>query len=115
MAPAVLHDPPCLILDEPTDGLDPNQKREVRKLITNMAREKVIILSTHILEEVQAICNRVIILDRGKIVVDETPEKLCRRHSRYNAMRLSFKEGDLAAIRGTPEFDKLIDGARTEE
>lgn len=74
LAQAILHDPPVLILDEPTDGLDPNQKHEVRKLIKDMAQEKAIILSTHILEEVEAICTRVIIIDQGMVVVDESPE-----------------------------------------
>lgn len=78
-AQALLHDPPVLILDEPTDGLDPNQKNEVRILIRNMAAEKAVILSTHILEEVEAICTRVIIISRGKIVADETPAQLLAR------------------------------------
>jgi ABC-2 type transport system ATP-binding protein len=78
-AQALLHDPPTLVLDEPTDGLDPNQKNEVRTLIKNMATEKAVILSTHILEEVEAICNRVIIISRGRVVVDETPAQLQAR------------------------------------
>ena len=78
-AQALLHDPPVLILDEPTDGLDPNQKNEVRLLIKNMAVEKAVILSTHILEEVEAICNRVIVISRGKLVADESPEKFRAR------------------------------------
>lgn len=78
-AQALLHDPPVLVLDEPTDGLDPNQKNEVRALIKKMAAEKAVILSTHILEEVDAICNRVIIISEGKIVVDETPAQLRAR------------------------------------
>jgi ABC-2 type transport system ATP-binding protein len=72
-AQALLHDPPVLILDEPTDGLDPNQKNEVRALIKSMAAEKAIVLSTHILEEVEAICTRVIVISQGKVVADETP------------------------------------------
>jgi len=79
LAQALLHDPPVLILDEPTDGLDPNQKNEVRALIKNMATEKAVVLSTHILEEVEAICTRVIIISAGKIVVDETPAQLQAR------------------------------------
>ncbi len=75
VAQAILHDPPVLILDEPTDGLDPNQKHEVRKLIKAMAEDKAIILSTHILEEVEAICNRIIVIDQGKVRVNETPEE----------------------------------------
>jgi ABC-2 type transport system ATP-binding protein len=73
LAQALLHDPPCLILDEPTDGLDPNQKDVVRALIRDMGREKAIILSTHILEEVEALCTRVILIDRGTIRLDDTP------------------------------------------
>jgi ABC-2 type transport system ATP-binding protein len=75
-AQALLHDPGTLVLDEPTDGLDPNQKNEVRTLIKNMAAEKAVILSTHILEEVEAICNRVIIISLGRVVADETPAQL---------------------------------------
>jgi ABC-2 type transport system ATP-binding protein len=78
-AQALLHDPPVLILDEPTDGLDPNQKIEVRSLIKSMAAAKTIVLSTHILEEVEAICTRVIIISRGQVVADETPEQLRAR------------------------------------
>ena len=80
LAQAVLHDPHCLILDEPTDGLDPNQKREVRKLITSMAKQKAIVLSTHILEEVDAMCNRIIIITDGKVIVDSTPDALREKH-----------------------------------
>jgi ABC-2 type transport system ATP-binding protein len=72
-AQALLHDPAVLVLDEPTDGLDPNQKNEVRALIRSMAAEKAVILSTHILEEVEAICTRIIIIAQGKLVIDETP------------------------------------------
>ena len=78
LAQALIHDPQVLILDEPTDGLDPNQKHEVRELIHQMAKEKCIIISTHILEEVEAICTRTIIIARGKILVDSTPERLRR-------------------------------------
>jgi ABC-2 type transport system ATP-binding protein len=84
-AQALLHDPPVLVLDEPTDGLDPNQKNEVRTLIKNMAVEKAVILSTHILEEVDAICNRVIVISQGKVVADETPASL---HARKPGARL---------------------------
>lgn len=78
-AQALLHNPPALVLDEPTDGLDPNQKNEVRSLIRNMAAEKAVILSTHILEEVDAICTRVIIISQGRVVADETPAALRAR------------------------------------
>jgi ABC-2 type transport system ATP-binding protein len=79
-AQAVFHDPPILILDEPTDGLDPNQKHEVRKIISGMAENKVIILSTHILEEVDALCNRIIIIAKGRVVIDETPGEIRKAH-----------------------------------
>lgn len=80
-AQALLHDPPVLVLDEPTDGLDPNQKHEVRNLIKEMAAEKTTIISTHILEEVEAICTRIIIISRGRVVVDATPGELYSRHA----------------------------------
>jgi ABC-2 type transport system ATP-binding protein len=76
LAQALIHDPQVLILDEPTDGLDPNQKHDVRQLIVNMAKDKCIIISTHILEEVEAICSRTIIIARGKVLVDSTPKEL---------------------------------------
>jgi ABC-2 type transport system ATP-binding protein len=76
MAQAILHDPPLLIMDEPTDGLDPNQKHVVRKMISEMATEKAIIVSTHILEEVEAVCTRAIIISNGKVVANGTPEEL---------------------------------------
>ncbi|HEY9567627.1 MAG TPA: ATP-binding cassette domain-containing protein [Thalassobaculum sp.] len=76
LAQALLHDPPVLILDEPTDGLDPNQKFEVRKLIGEMAAEKAIVISTHILEEVDAVCSRAMIIARGRVLADDTPEGL---------------------------------------
>jgi ABC-2 type transport system ATP-binding protein len=79
LAQAIIHDPEVLILDEPTDGLDPNQKHEVRTLIREMGREKAIIFSTHILEEVEAACTRAIIIDRGRIVANGTPAELKAR------------------------------------
>ncbi len=80
LAQALIHDPDVLILDEPTDGLDPNQKYEVRKLINNMSKNKCIIVSTHILEEVEAVCSRTIIISRGRILVDSTPKALKEEH-----------------------------------
>jgi ABC-2 type transport system ATP-binding protein len=82
LAQALLHDPDILILDEPTDGLDPNQKHQVRELITHLAKDKIVIISTHILEEVTAVCNRVMIIDKGKLLFDDTPLHLQQR-SRY--------------------------------
>ncbi|HEY4302292.1 MAG TPA: ATP-binding cassette domain-containing protein [Candidatus Didemnitutus sp.] len=96
-AQALLHDPPTLVLDEPTDGLDPNQKNEVRALIKRMAAEKAVILSTHILEEVEAICNRVIIISRGRVVADETPAQLQARRpgARLDEIFRELTQGDL--------------------
>jgi ABC-2 type transport system ATP-binding protein len=79
LAQALLHDPEVLILDEPTDGLDPNQKHEVRQLIKKLGQTKVILFSTHILEEVEAACTRAVIVDRGVIVADGTPAQLVER------------------------------------
>lgn len=76
LAQAILHDPKVLILDEPTDGLDPNQKHQVRQLIRNLAKDKIVIVSTHILEEVSAVCTRAIIIANGRIVADGTPQDL---------------------------------------
>ena len=76
LAQAIIHDPKVLILDEPTDGLDPNQKHHVRELIRNLSRDKIVIISTHILEEVSAVCTRAIIIAHGKIVADGTPAEL---------------------------------------
>ena len=76
LAQALLHDPPVLVLDEPTDGLDPNQKHEVRALIAQMAPHKAIVISTHILEEVDAVCTRAIIIAAGRVVADATPAEL---------------------------------------
>ena len=104
LAQALLHDPEVLILDEPTDGLDPNQKHEVRALIRNLARDKAIIISTHILEEVDALCTRALIICRGRIVADGTPAMLEAR-SRYHLAVSIVAKGDrvpdlLAGLRG---------------
>ena len=98
LAQAILHDPDVLILDEPTDGLDPNQKHEVRELIRTMAPSKAIVISTHILEEVEALCNRAIIIARGRVVADGTPATLRARSDRHNAvtLRLSVNEAQRA-------------------
>jgi ABC-2 type transport system ATP-binding protein len=80
LAQALLHDPDVLVMDEPTDGLDPNQKHQIRELIRQMAPRKAIIISTHILEEVGAVCTRAIILANGRIVADDTPFDLALRH-----------------------------------
>lgn len=97
LAQAIMHDPPVLILDEPTDGLDPNQKHEVRRLIQQMASDKIIIISTHILEEVAAVCNRVMIIAHGKLLADDTPAGLINRSRYHNAVSLVVDEAEKAA------------------
>jgi ABC-2 type transport system ATP-binding protein len=98
IAQAILHDPQVLIMDEPTDGLDPNQKHQVRKLISEMAENKAIIVSTHILEEVEAVCSRAIIINRGRIVADGTAESLMRRLPYHNTIALKVASGRVEAV-----------------
>ena len=97
LAQAIIHDPRVLILDEPTDGLDPNQKHEVRTLIREMSADKIIIISTHILEEVHAVCNRAIIIAHGRILADDTPSALEARSERHNAISLRLSGTPLDA------------------
>lgn len=101
LAQALLHDPPVLILDEPTDGLDPNQKHEVRELIRGMAGEKCVVLSTHILEEVEAVCTRAVIIARGRLVADGRPAELRARAAGRGGVTVGVRgpaEGLLEAI-----------------
>jgi len=98
LAQAILHDPQVLILDEPTDGLDPNQKHHVRGLIQDMAADKAIIVSTHILEEVEAVCSRAIIIAHGRIVADGTPEDLLARDPNHNAILVRTAPEHLAGV-----------------
>jgi len=91
LAQAIIHDPEVLIMDEPTDGLDPNQKHEVRELIKSMAKDKAIIISTHILEEVGAICARAVIIARGKVVASGTPEDIMVRSSGHNSVVVKLR------------------------
>jgi ABC-2 type transport system ATP-binding protein len=98
LAQAILHDPEVLVLDEPTDGLDPNQKHEVRALIQSMAADKAIVLSTHILEEVDAVCSRVIIIAEGQVRVDCTPAELAARSRTHNAVALSVHADQTEAV-----------------
>ena len=90
LAQALIHDPQVLILDEPTDGLDPNQKHEVRRLINELSKDKLVIVSTHILEEVHEVCTRAIIIANGRIVADETPTALETRSRYHHAVSLRF-------------------------
>jgi len=92
LAQALIHNPEILILDEPTSGLDPNQLVEIRKIITDLGKEKTIILSTHIMQEVEALCNRVVIIDHGSIVADDTPENLGKQTVRSSSYKVEFKE-----------------------
>jgi ABC-2 type transport system ATP-binding protein len=98
LAQAILHDPEVLILDEPTDGLDPNQKHTVRELIRAIAPTKTIVISTHLLEEVDAVCSRAVIIDRGVIVADGTPAELAARgrNGKLEDLFRSLTHGDLA-------------------
>lgn len=112
-AQSILHDPEVLILDEPTDGLDPNQKHEVRTLIRNMGQKKAIIFSTHILEEVEAVCSRAIIIDRGRVVANGTPADLKRRSAQAGTVTLRLAggvsaEAVAAGLRGLPGVSNAV-------
>jgi ABC-2 type transport system ATP-binding protein len=98
VAQALLHDPAVLILDEPTDGLDPNQKYEMRGIIQALSPHKAIVISTHLLEEVEAVCSRAIIIAHGRVLADGTPAELAARSRYHNAVRLDLASGDAAAI-----------------
>ncbi|MFT5164719.1 MAG: ABC-2 type transport system ATP-binding protein [Alteromonadaceae bacterium] len=90
LAQAIIHDPKVLILDEPTDGLDPNQKHQVRALIQNLAKDKMVVISTHILEEVTAVCNRAVIISEGKKLFDGTPSELVLKSKYHHAVTIEF-------------------------
>jgi ABC-2 type transport system ATP-binding protein len=110
-AQSIIHDPDVLVLDEPTDGLDPNQKHEVRSLIKRMGEKKAIIFSTHILEEVDAACTRAIIIDRGKIVANGTPQELRRKSDWAGAVTLCVRGVPAATI--TSRLNQLSATKRT--
>jgi len=112
IAQAILHDPDILILDEPTDGLDPNQKHEVRNLINEMAENKVIVISTHLLEELEVICSRAIVLAAGKIVADCSPAELEAQSSYHNAITVRVHEAHCDACK--EHLDALDSVARVE-
>jgi ABC-2 type transport system ATP-binding protein len=99
LAQAMLHDPPVLIMDEPTDGLDPNQKRHVRGLIREMAKNKAIVISTHILEEVEAVCTRAVIIARGRVRADGRPDTLRARAANHNSVLITALQKDAETIR----------------
>ena len=118
LAQAIIHDPEVLILDEPTDGLDPNQKHEVRGLISKMAEDKAIVISTHLLEEVEAVCTRATIISRGRIVTDGTPEALLARSRYRNAVNVRTAvdriEAVTAALEGIEAIDRVETASRGE-
>ena len=113
VAQAILHDPPVLIMDEPTDGLDPNQKHSVRTLIRAMAPTKAIIISTHLLEEVEAICTRAVIIDRGRVVADGTPAQLLARSRHHNAVTVILPPEKAAAA--SAKLKAMADVASIEQ
>lgn len=110
LAQALIHDPKVLILDEPTDGLDPNQKHQVRELIRNLSADKIVIVSTHILEEVSAVCTRAMILAEGKVVFDGTPKELAAQSDFHNAVTLRLGEHNnkvLDLLRALPKVQRV--------
>ena len=117
-AQAIINDPPILVLDEPTDGLDPNQKHEMRNLIREMGKTKANIVSTHILEEVEAICTRVIIIDKGKVVFNGTPAELRGRSQEAGTVvvataKVEFKEFE-AAAKQLPNVSQVVDKGKAD-
>jgi len=111
IAQAIMHDPKVLILDEPTDGLDPNQKHQVRELIKGLAKDKIVIISTHILEEVSAVCTRALIIDQGKLIVDGKPSELERQSRYHNAISLSLED----EIEGAQDMLQELPGIKAVE
>ena len=116
LAQTLIHDPRILILDEPTDGLDPNQKQQVRELIQNLSDDKIVIVSTHILEEVTSVCSRAMIIANGQKVIDGTPAELEARSRYHQAISLRFQQpvteaaGHFAALEGVVEVDEQQQG-----
>lgn len=115
LAQAILHDPKVLILDEPTDGLDPNQKFEVRELISSMSKDKAIIISTHILEEVQAICSRAIIISEGSLVASGTPDELALKSPGHNSVVVRLKKDPASKVLNDILKVKNVDKVNVED
>lgn len=115
LAQAIMHDPQVLILDEPTDGLDPNQKHQVRELIKGLAKDKIVIISTHILEEVSAVCSRALIINQGQLLLDGKPAELERQSRHHNAINLQLEnavadaQSQLSQISGVAEVEQTGD------
>ncbi len=112
LATALLHDPEVLILDEPTDGLDPNQKHQVRTLLGELAADKAIIISTHILEEVEAICSRAIIIARGRVVADAKPAELLSGSPHHNAVALRLPGEFLEKAKAALQSLEVVAGVK---
>ena len=117
LAQAMLHDPEVLILDEPTSGLDPNQLIEIRELIRHLGKDKTVIFSSHIMQEVQAVADRVVIISRGQIVADDTAEHLQHKLNNEVTVIAEFKQkidrSELGAIRGVKSYQEMKDGTWT--
>ena len=109
VAQALVHDPKVLIMDEPTDGLDPNQKHQVRQLINSLTADKIVVISTHILEEVTAVCTRAMIISAGKLIVDETPDELLTRSRYYNAVSMIADDPQIATDLQSLEAVKSVE------
>jgi len=111
LAQALIHDPEVLILDEPTDGLDPNQKASVQELITSLSAGRAIVMSTHILDEAERVCNRALVISEGRILVDSTPEALIAKAPNHNVMRLVLDSTALpdlmTSLEGKPWCDRV--------
>ena len=114
LAQALIHDPRILILDEPTDGLDPNQKQDVRELIQNLSEDKIVIISTHILEEVEALCSRVVIIANGAIVADSTPDELASTSRFHQSVYVRFT-AHTDALQGLAELDGVHQVERLDD
>jgi len=111
LAQAIIHDPEILILDEPTDGLDPNQKNDVRRLIRKLGKKKAVIISTHILEEVNAICNRAMIIANGQILIDDNPSNILKKSDTYNCIYLSVEEKSATELKNEIAEKRISNGA----
>ncbi len=115
LAQAIMHDPKVLILDEPTDGLDPNQKHQVRELIKSLSKDKIVIISTHILEEVSAVCSRALIINQGKLLLDDHPEKLEKQSRYHNAICLQLSDDVEAAVKSLQGIANIESVEQLEE
>jgi ABC-2 type transport system ATP-binding protein len=123
LAQSLLHDPEILIMDEPTDGLDPNQKHQVRTLIREMSKDKAIIISTHILEEVEAVCTRAVIIAQGRLLADGTPQQLLSQASNHNAVVIALDKAnandklrqEIKAVSGVTSIENLTSKKEEKE